>query len=69
MNAAEANRRRNRARHWNGRVASAQTDRDRAGVWYDASRTVAAQAERDGRPEVWADLVQTLHDFFQRHAK
>lgn len=69
MNAAEANRRRNRAKHWNARVASAETDRDRAGVWYDASRTLASQAERDGHPEVWAELVQTLHGFFQRHTQ
>ncbi|MFJ3848322.1 hypothetical protein ACWDO6_20970 [Streptomyces sp. NPDC003674] len=57
----------NRAKHWNARIAEATTERERAGVWYDACRTLAIKAEREGRPEVWRKLTEELHDFFKRN--
>ncbi|WP_032769733.1 hypothetical protein [Streptomyces sp. CNS654] len=57
----------NRAKHWNGRVAEATTDQERAGVWYDACRTLARQAEREGKPSLWPALTQVLHDFYKNN--
>ncbi|MDT0614452.1 hypothetical protein ACPZ13_00645 [Streptomyces sp. IPPR8] len=57
----------NRAKFWNARVAEAQSDQERAGVWYDACRTLARQAERDGKPNLWPALTKTLHDFYKNH--
>ncbi|GAA2359204.1 MULTISPECIES: hypothetical protein [Streptomyces] len=58
----------NRAKFWNARISEAKTDQERATVWQNACRTVAAQAEKDGRPEVWAELVKHLHAFYRHHA-
>ncbi|QIB49498.1 hypothetical protein [Streptomyces aureoverticillatus] len=57
----------NRAKHWNARIAAATTDQERAGVWYDACRTLARQAERDGGPDLWRALTAHLHDFYKRN--
>lgn len=58
----------NRARFWSERVAAARTDQERATVWQNACRTVAVQAAKDGRPEVWADLVKHLHAFYRHYS-
>ncbi|MER6736534.1 MULTISPECIES: hypothetical protein [Streptomyces] len=57
----------NRANHWNARIQAAKSDQERAGVWYDACRTLARQAERDGKPDLWRALTATLHDFYKRN--
>ncbi|MEW2085687.1 hypothetical protein [Streptomyces sp. NPDC005283] len=57
----------NRAKHWNARITEATTDQERAGVWYDACRTLARQAEREGRPDLWRALTKTLHDFYKHN--
>ncbi|MGW0607803.1 hypothetical protein [Streptomyces sp. NPDC002640] len=57
----------NRAKFWNARVAEARTDQERAGVWYDACRTLARQAERDGKPDLWSALTKALHDFYKNN--
>ncbi|MFJ2781549.1 hypothetical protein [Kitasatospora sp. NPDC087315] len=66
--AVTSRRAQNQAKHWNGKQADAQTSADRASVWFDACRSVAHRAEREGRPEVWTQLQHTLHDFFSRHS-
>ncbi|MEQ4611510.1 hypothetical protein ABMX48_36870 [Streptomyces cavourensis] len=57
----------NRAKHWNARIAEARSNREQAGVWYDACRTLARQAERDGKPSLWPALTRVLHDFYKQH--
>ncbi|MET8168860.1 hypothetical protein ABZT34_32195 [Streptomyces sp. NPDC005329] len=57
----------NRANHWNARIQTATTEKERAGVWYDAVRTLARQAERDGNPDLWRKLTATLHDFYKNN--
>ncbi|MFJ9551773.1 hypothetical protein [Streptomyces erythrochromogenes] len=57
----------NRAKHWNARIAEATTEKERAGVWYDACRTLARQAEREGKPNVWPALTKALHDFYKNN--
>lgn len=57
----------NRAKHWNARIAEAKSDQERAGVWYDACRTLARQAERDNKPDLWRALTATLHDFYKNN--
>ncbi|ALC32318.1 hypothetical protein ACFY9H_31360 [Streptomyces bacillaris] len=57
----------NRAKHWNARIAEARSDQERAGVWYDACRTLARQAERDGKPSLWPALTRALHDFYKHN--
>ncbi|WP_331759875.1 hypothetical protein [Streptomyces anulatus] len=58
----------NRAKFWNERIAEATTDQERATVWQNACRTLAAQAQREGRPDVWRALTNHLHDFYKHHA-
>lgn len=57
----------NRAKFWNARLAEATTDQERATVWQNACRTLAAQAEKDGRLDVWRALTTHLHDFYKRN--
>ena len=57
----------NRAKFWNERVGDAATDQERAGVWYDACRTLARQAEREGKPDLWRKLTAALHDFYKHN--
>lgn len=54
----------NTARFWNDRVEAAETDPEKASLWWAAARKVAVQSND---PKVWADLVRTLHDFYRRH--
>lgn len=59
----------NRARFWNEKLAAATTAEERATVWMNLCRSVAARAERDGDPKVWDDLAEHLHTFHNRHGK
>lgn len=65
---AAARRRANQAKHWNARQAAATTPAATVSVWFDASRMVATQAEKNGDPEVWLHLAKHLHDFYKRYA-
>ncbi|MER6364451.1 hypothetical protein [Kitasatospora sp. NPDC001527] len=71
MSAAEAatRRRRNRREHWRegGEKARAKGPAAYAAYWWDVARSIAVEAERQGRPEVWNDLSSSLHKFFERH--
>ncbi|MFI8085847.1 hypothetical protein ACIF6L_34285 [Kitasatospora sp. NPDC086009] len=58
----------NKAKHWNAKQASATTPADRAAVWFDACRTLAAQAEKQGSVELFRKLEAQLHQFFLDHA-
>jgi hypothetical protein len=66
--AGPTRRQANQAKHWNGKQAEAQTPADHAAVWWDACRSVAYRAERNGDPKVWAELKTTLYEFFSRHS-
>jgi hypothetical protein len=70
VNAAQ-NRQKNQAAYWNGRQTAAANlgPAAVAAVWYDACRTVARQAEKNGNPEVWNNLASHLHDFFRAHTQ
>jgi hypothetical protein len=67
--ADEVRRRRNQAKHWNARQAAAKTPQEVVAVWYDACRTSARQAEKNGDPQCWAKLANALHDFYREHAQ
>lgn len=60
-------RRANQATFWNAKQAAAQTPPERAGVWYDACRMRAVEAEGNGDDSVWEELASHLHDFFVAH--
>ncbi|MFI1386666.1 hypothetical protein [Embleya sp. NPDC020886] len=59
----------NRAKFWNDRLAGADSAEERATVWQNACRSLAVQAERDGRDEVWEALAECLHTFFREHGQ
>ncbi|MFD9592029.1 hypothetical protein ACFWA9_04630 [Kitasatospora sp. NPDC059973] len=66
---ADAKRRRNRQQHWRdgGEKARAKGPAAYAAYWWDVARSIAVEADREGRPQVWNELSSALHDFMQRH--
>jgi formiminotetrahydrofolate cyclodeaminase len=62
-------RRANQVPFWNAKQAAAQTPQDRAGVWHDACRMRAVEAENTGDNSVWEELASHLHDFFVAHSR
>jgi hypothetical protein len=59
----------NRATFWNEKLAAATSPEERATVWMNLARSVAARAERDGDPSLWNALAETLQEFHSRHGK
>lgn len=59
----------NQAAHWNAKQQAASTPQERAAVWWDACRMVAHQHERSGNPQVWRELIDHLHRFYEARAK
>ncbi|MYW04693.1 hypothetical protein GT354_41780 [Streptomyces sp. SID3343] len=59
----------NRAKFWNEKLAAAQSPEERATVWLNLARSVAARAERDGDTSVWDALAETAQEFHNRHGK
>ncbi|MGY0466914.1 hypothetical protein ACW14Y_42645 (plasmid) [Kitasatospora sp. cg17-2] len=66
---ADARRRHNRRQHWRegGEKARAAGPAPYAAYWWDVARSIAVEAEREGRPQVWNELATALHGFFERH--
>lgn len=63
--------RQNQADHYNQRLADAvaRGPMHVVAFWYDATRKLCREAERQGNPDLANKLASHLHDFFQAHTQ